>query len=104
MIDSRHTLYAAKAAHDLGFELLYTARDAQGAYTAWKAAVNSGHPEYGPLAGVHLGKLLHEGGDPESARRVWQWVVDSRHPVVAAEAAQNLRLTAPPKKGWLRRS
>ncbi|RIQ26084.1 hypothetical protein [Jiangella rhizosphaerae] len=105
VIDSGHVEYAPRAAHDLGLELLYTVRDPQRAYEAWKYAAASGHRDYGPRSAARLGKLLYEyeGGDVELARRLWQSVVDSRHPVVAAEAAQNLRLTEPKTKGWLRR-
>jgi tetratricopeptide (TPR) repeat protein len=47
---------------------------------AYRAAVDSGNPEYAPLAAVGLGLLLQRQGDATSAQAAYQIAIDSRHP------------------------
>jgi Flp pilus assembly protein TadD len=63
----------------LGY-LLKEEGDVAGARAAYRKAIDSGHPDHGPVAARNLGNLLWEQGDVAGARAAYQKAIDSGHP------------------------
>lgn len=65
--------------HNLGVRL-QDEGDIPGAVAAYRAAIETGHPEYAPSAQFNLGVLLEEEGDIPSAVAAFRAVISSGHP------------------------
>jgi tetratricopeptide (TPR) repeat protein len=76
----------AEAAYEQGCQLLATG-DAMGARAAFARAVDSGDPEFAPLAAARLGAHLAQHGLPAEAIQVLWIAVDSGHPEHAPAGA-----------------
>ena len=59
-------------------------------YIMDQQAIDSGHPDYAPMAANNLGVLLADQGDIEGAKAAYQQAIDSGHPDAALRATSNL--------------
>jgi len=64
--------------------------DTAEARAAYQKAIDTGHPDYAPAAGVRLGALLAGQGDTAGAQAAYRKAIDSGHPEHAPNAAVNL--------------
>jgi tetratricopeptide (TPR) repeat protein len=78
-----------EAAFSLGARLAADG-DIEGAREAYRRVVNSGHPEYAPVAARNLGHLNQQVGRLRQAHEAFQIAIESGHPDVAPRAMVDL--------------
>ncbi len=70
--------------------LLHLSGDLHAAGDAFRAAIASGHPAYGPVASYHLGRLHEDLGDAEAAIAAYRQAGESADPKQASAATYRL--------------
>jgi hypothetical protein len=65
------------------------------ARAALRVAIDSGHPQFAPIAACLLGALEERERDPAAARAAYQIAIDSGDTEVAALAAEMLATMSP---------
>ena len=62
----------------------------QGTRAAYQVVIDSGHPDYAPVAAQSLGHLLRQQGDVAGARAAYQQAIDFGNPNVTPSAEVSL--------------